>query len=469
MHPAIINKPALPLKAELSLPGDKSITHRAIFISAIAEGRTKINNFLFSSDCLVTINAFRKLGLRIITDKKNKRVIVYGKGLLGLSKPNSPLEIKESGTTMRLLAGLLAGQDFSSELVAGKALSLRPMRRITVPLRMMGAVIKSRGEKSLPDGRQEKSKIEEYPPLTLKGGGLKAISYRMPVASAQVKSAILLAGLYAKGQTKVIEPIKTRDHTERMLRLFGANIKIERLKVRIKKSKLVSSLAIDIPADVSSSAFFIVLAALLPEAHLSIKSVGINPTRAGIIKALQKMGAAIKVSKCQSVKPACRQGRVSNFEPVADLLVKNSRLKAITIKAKEIPSIIDELPILMVAACLARGKTVIEGVSELRVKETDRINSMVVNLTKMGADIRLKMKKIKGVNSECLEIYGINRFKAAMVKSFGDHRTAMSAIVAGLLAEGKTRLDDVDCIDKSFPEFTAILRRLLGRNCIKLS
>lgn len=462
MHPAIINKPALPLKAELSLPGDKSITHRAIFISAIAEGRTKINNFLFSGDCLVTINAFRKLGLRIITDKKNKRVIVYGKGLLGLSKPNSPLELKESGTTMRLLAGLLAGQDFSSKLCAGKALSLRPMRRITVPLRMMGAVIKSKIKKSLPAGRQEKSKIEEYPPLTLKGGGLKAISYRMPVASAQVKSALLLAGLYAKGQTKVIEPIKTRDHTERLLKLFAADIKIEGLKIRIKKSKLISSGLIDIPADASSSAFFIVLAALLPEAHLSIKSVGINPTRTGIIDMLKYMGAEIKVSKCQSVK-------VSKFEPVADIIVKNSRLKAIIIKAKEIPSIIDELPILMVAACLARGKTVIEGVSELRVKETDRINSMVTNLTKMGADIRLKMKKIKGVNSECLEIYGIDRFKAAKVKSFGDHRTAMSAVVAGLLAEGKTRLDDVGCIDKSFPEFVAILRRLLGRNCIKLS
>lgn len=455
MRPAIINKPALLLEAELSLPGDKSITHRAIFISAIAEGRTKINNFLFSGDCLVTINAFRKLGIRIVTNKKNKRVIVYGKGLFGLSKPNSPLELKESGTTIRLLAGLLAGQNFSSQLVAGKALSLRPMRRITVPLRMMGARISARR-------KAQGARREEYPPLKITGSGLKAISYRMPVASAQVKSALLLAGLYAKGQTKVIEPIKTRDHTERLLKLFGADIKIEGLKIRIKKSKLVSSLAIDIPADASSSAFFIVLAALMPEAHLLIKSLSLNPTRAGIIKALQKMGAEIKVSKCQGVK-------ASKFEPAADLLVKNSRLRAITIKAEEIPSLIDELPILMVAACLAKGKTVIEGVSELRVKETDRINSMVTNLTKMGADIRLKMKKIKGVNLECLEIYGIDRFKAAKVKSFGDHRTAMSAIVAGLLAEGKTRLNDVDCIDKSFPEFTAILRRLLGRNCIEFS
>ncbi|MDP1853469.1 MAG: 3-phosphoshikimate 1-carboxyvinyltransferase [Candidatus Omnitrophota bacterium] len=445
MHPAIINQPASLLNASLYLPGDKSVSHRAVFISAISKGKTRVNNFLFSEDSLATIDAFCKLGVKIKLDKSSKRAVIFGKGLHGLSKPKTPIHIEESGTTYRILAGILSGQEFTSFLTAGKALSKRPMRRITEPLRLMGAEIKSKI-------KNIKSKIEEYPPLKIKGGNLKAITYKIPVASAQVKSAILFAGLYAKGMTKVIEPLKTRDHTERMLKLFGANIKEKGKEITLTQHSLVSPGIIYIPADISSAAFFIVLASLLPGSDLIIKSLGINPTRAGLISKLKEMGAKIEL----------RKENRDFFEPMADARVKSAALHGTTIKCMEIPLIIDELPIFMVAASLAKGKTVIEGAQELRVKETDRINSMQVNLKKMGANIRVKKKG----SDECIEIIGVDRLKGACVKSFGDHRTAMSMVIAGLLAQGRTCLDDTGCIDKSFPGFIGILKHLLGRYCI---
>lgn len=445
MHPAIINQPASPVNASLYLPGDKSISHRAVFISAISKGKTWVNNFLFSEDSLATIDAFRKLGVKIKLDKSSKRAVIFGKGLHGLSKPKTAIHIEESGTTYRILAGILSGQEFSSSLAAGKALSKRPMRRITEPLRLMGAKINS-------ILKIQNAKLEEYPPLKIKGGNLRAITYRIPVASAQVKSAILFAGLYAKGVTKVIEPLKTRDHTERMLKLFGANIKEKGKEITLAQPNLVSPGTICIPADISSAAFFIVLASLLPGSVLTIKSLGINPTRVGIINKLKEMGAKIEL----------RKENRNFFEPMADVRVKSAKLHGIIIKCSEIPLMIDELPVFMVAASLAKGKTIIEGAQELRVKETDRINSMLVNLKKLGANIRAKKK---GAN-EYIEIIGVDRLKGACLKSFGDHRTAMSMVIAGLLAQGRTHLDDIGCIDKSFPEFVGIVKHLLGGCCM---
>lgn len=458
MQPAIIKSIPSWLQGKISLPGDKSISHRAIFIASISKGKTKVNNFLFSQDSLATIGAFRKLGIKITTDKIKRQAVIYGRGLFGLSKPDSDLNLKESGTTMRILTGILAAQNFPSKLLAGSTLSRRPMRRVAQPLRLMGAQINSRIIRD-----------EEYPPLRIAGGHLKAIDYCLSVPSAQVKSAIILAGLYASGTTCVREKIKSRDHTERMLKLFKANIKRTGLNVSIKRSELTTPGAIDIPSDISSAAFFMVLASLFPRSNLLIKSVGANPTRTGIVTALKQMGANIKVKSRGHPKKKISAA----IEPMADLEVKGNKLKGTIIKPHQVPSLIDELPILMVATALAKGKTVIEGVSELKIKETDRINSMVSNLVKMGAKIKVKKRKDvssslgrKGKCKEYIEIVGVDKLKGAKVRSFSDHRTAMSMIVAGLLAEGKTYLDDIDCISKSFPEFVKIMKGLLGRRCI---
>ena len=434
------------------MPGDKSISHRAVFIASLAEGKTLAKNFLFSDDSLATVDAFRKLGVKIVTDVKRRQAAIYAKGLRGLIKPKGPIYVRESGTTMRLLCGVLAGQKFSSLLAGAKTLTSRPMRRILIPLRLMGAEIKSKI-------KDQKSKTpEEYPPLRIKGQNLKAIAYRMPVASAQVKSAIMFAALYADGKTKIVEQIRSRDHSERMLRLFGASIATQGLKISIKKSNLISPGIVNIPSDISSAAFFMVLAALHDDSDVLLKSIGINPTRRGLIDVLMRMGADIYV------KPAVlpKAGVKAAAEPIADIRVKAKSLKGVTIKEKDIPGMIDELPVLMVAASLAGGRTIINGVSELRVKETDRINSMVSNLKKMGAKINFR-SKTGAKTKEYIEITGVDELKGARVKSFGDHRTAMSMVVAGLLAKGQTHIDDVGCIDKSFPEFMPIVKNAFGR------
>jgi 3-phosphoshikimate 1-carboxyvinyltransferase len=447
------------LKGEITLPGDKSIAHRAVIISALACGKTVISNFPVNQDCLATLNALKKLGLKII--RNNSRTItVFGKDLHGLTGPKSPVFVGESGTTLRLLLGVLAGQNFSAKLIVAKSLSNRPMLRVNAPLRMMGAEITA---KRLPAGRlppacrtgrdgQGQAGLsadkEEYPPLTISGGSLKAITYKMPVASAQVKSAILLGGLYACGRTKVIEPIKTRDHTERMLKIFKADIKVKQNNIVIKGGhKLVSPGRIYIPGDISSASFFIVGAAILPDSRLLIKNVSLNPSRLGIINVLKRMNADIKV----------QQSALRSTEPAGDILIKSSKLKGITVKKKEIPSLIDELPILMVAACLAKGKAVFEGVRELRVKETDRIRSMLENLTQMGANIKVA----KYAESENIVIEGGKKLKGAKVRSFSDHRTAMSMVIAGLVASGTTSIDSLDSINKSFPDFLTLLKPLL--------
>ncbi|MDD5167134.1 MAG: 3-phosphoshikimate 1-carboxyvinyltransferase [Candidatus Omnitrophica bacterium] len=431
--------PVTHIKGVLTLPGDKSIAHRAIIVSALCRGKTKIENFPASKDCLYTLSVFKKLGIRIDL-RFSREIVVYGKGLRGLDKPAGPIFVGESGTTLRLLLGVFSGQDFKVKLITARSLSRRPMLRVTLPLRMMGAQISAKGD----------PKKEEYPPITIRGGRLESITYKIPVASAQVKSAILLAGLFSRAKTTVFEPLATRDHTERMLKLFKADIKVKGNKIVIAGDKDLSSPGrVYIPGDISSASFFIVLANILPDAEITIRRVGINPSRTGIVKVLKRMGADIRCARDKSL--------VSKFEPMADITAKSSLLKGTIVRAGEIPSLIDELPILMVAASLAKGETVFKGVGELRVKETDRIRSMSENLRRMGVPIRI----IKNARSEDIVIKGVKELKGTRVKSFGDHRTAMSMIVAGLKAQGVTSIDDISCIDKSFPDFLSILKKLI--------
>ena len=445
---SLLIKPAFGLKGEIALSGDKSIAHRSIILGSLAPGKTTIENFPSNKDCQKTISAFKKLGIKIrqkSTRKGDQVITVFGKGLKGIKKPKTAIFVGDSGTTLRLLLGVLAGQNFETKLIAGKSLSQRPMLRVTEPLRMMGAKIYGQ------TGKRANGQREEYPPIIINGGNLKAITYRMSVASAQVKSAVLLAGLYTRGKTRVIEPISTRDHAERILKLFKARIKVQQNSIVIKGGQeLVSPGKIIIPGDISSASFFIALASLLPNAKLRIRKVSLNPSRYGIIRVLKRMGADIKVSKCQGVK-------VSRFEPMGDIIVRSSSLRGTTVRKEEIPSLIDELPILMVAASLAKGRTVFEGVGELRVKETDRIRSMSENLKKMGAIIQIN----RTAKAENIIIKGVKLLKGAKVKSFGDHRTAMSMVVAGLKAQGKTLIDDISCINKSFPDFLALLKPLI--------
>ena len=425
----LVLKSGAGLKGKVSLPGDKSIAHRAIILSALAKKQTTVKNIPLNEDCLATIGAFRKLGIKIILNKASCQIVVFGRGLFGLRKPANAILIRESGTTFRLLLGVLAGQNFVTKLSAGATLSRRPMSRVIEPLKLMGAHI-------------------ENPPLTIFGQSLTGITYKLPVASAQVKSALLLAGLYAKRETKIIEPLKTRDHTERMLRLFKANLKVQGNSVSIRGGReLVSPGVLSIPADISSAAFFIVAVAIIPGSKILLKNVSLNPGRAGVIKVLNRMGAGLKIVKSKA------QGN----EPCGDILAASRALTGIKINKSEVPSLIDELPILMVAACFARRSSVFEGVGELRVKETDRIKSMISNLTKMGA----KIKVVKSGADENIVIEGVRELRGAKLSSFGDHRTAMSVIIAGLAACGESSIDDVSCINKSFPGFLKTLNSLI--------
>lgn len=436
------------LRGSFRPSGDKSIAHRLLMLGALATGTTHISNFPYNKDCLATLSVLRRLGVRIRT--QGDAVTVQGKGLYGLRAPSSALFVRESGTTLRLMLGILAGMPFPVTLLAGPALSRRPMRRVAVPLRLMGAHIKSKVKR-----QKSKGKTEEFPPLRIEGGCLRPIVYRMPVASAQVKSAVLLAGLYCKGKTTVIEPAGTRDHTERLLRLFGARVKSERKKsgaaavTVFGTERLASVPKVSVPGDVSSASFFIVLAALLPHSRLVVRGVSLNPSRSGFLDVLRRMGAKIEI----------RRSGPNKGEPSGDLIVVSSRLRGVSVSSRETPGIIDELPVLMVAACFARGRSVFRGVGELRVKETDRLRSMVTNLSRMGGHIRVR----KRPGQEDIVIDGPSRLKGSRLSSFADHRTAMSTIVAALNAEGRTTLDDVSCIDKSFPEFLNILKSLVHK------
>lgn len=420
-------KPVKKVAGEIKVPGDKSISHRAIMVGSLALGATRVKGlYLESDDCRYTANAFRDMGINI--KREGDVTTIEGKGLRGLKAPAKPLYVGNSGTTMRILAGILAGQNFESTLTGDTGISARPMKRIVEPLSMMGVKIKAKGG--------------EYPPLTIRGQGVRPIVYKNSIASAQVKSALLFAGLYSKGVTKVIEPVKSRDHTERMLKYFGARIKIDRESVSLEGGKELKARSIEVPGDISSASFFMAAATLLRGSKIKIPNVSINPTRAGILKVMSKMGADVSVVN----------KRKYGLEPVADIIVKSSKTCGITIGKNIVPSIIDELPIIFVLASLSEGVTVINGVQELRVKETDRISSMQEGLKAMGADFM--------VRGDSIVIEGVKSLKGADLKSFGDHRTCMALSVAALTARGESGIDGAESVSKSFPSFFEALFKL---------
>jgi 3-phosphoshikimate 1-carboxyvinyltransferase len=423
-------KPSRGLKGEITPPGDKSLSHRSVIFSAIAEGDTVINGFLAGDDTLNTARALESMGIAI-DGLGGSRLIVHGKGLDGLTEPAGVLDLGNSGTGMRLLAGLLAGQEFFSVLTGDQYLRKRPMARIAEPLRAMGARI---------DGRSG----GKLAPLAIRGGGrrTRAIDFISPVASAQVKSALLLAGLYAEGETTVSEPSKSRDHTERMLRFFGVEVGEQGTRVALRgRQALRPKGPIEIPSDISSAAYFLVAACIVPGSDLLIKNVGVNPTRTGIIDVLLSMGADI----------ALRNPREQAGEPVADIRVRHRKLRAAQIAGATIPRAIDEIPVLSVAASYAEGTTIIKDAAELRVKESDRIATMARELKKLGAAV----KELP----DGMEITGREALDGAVCESHGDHRIAMSMAVAGLAARGETVVRDAGWIDTSFPGFERLLRQ----------
>ncbi len=398
-------------------------------LASLANGTSVIKNILHSDDTLTTIEAFRALGIDI--KESPDEITIIGRGLNGLEEPTRPIFMRNSGTSMRLLLGILAGQPFAATLTADKGLAARPMRRVTEPLSMMGAKFEGKNN-------------ADYAPITVRGGKLKPIDYVSPVASAQVKSAILLAGLYAGGKTSVTEPSKSRDHTERMLKAFGARVSAEGLKISVEGGANLRAQDIDVPGDISGAAFFMVAATIVKDSSVTLKSIGVNPTRTGIIDILNKMGAKI----------AIENAREAASEPVADITIESSELRGAVIEGDLIPRSIDELPVVMVAAAYARGTTIIKGAQELKVKETDRISSMAANLKNMGAKFNLK--------GDDIVIEGTGALNGITAMSFGDHRTAMSIAVAGLAAKGDTTIDDTACIAKSYPNFLKDLNSLLA-------
>ena len=416
------------LKGEIIVPADKSISHRSVMIGSISRGKTLIDNFLKSGDCLWTVDVFRKLGVEIIEEGKNS-YLINSDGYVSLKQPESELYFGNSGTGLRLASGILAGSSLSCVLTGDESLSSRPMKRITLPLRMMGADIQGPDEAG-------------HLPLRIRGRKLKGINYISPVSSAQVKSSLLLAGLNASGSTSVTEPFKSRDHTENMLKAFGADIKIEGLKVTINPTDNLQARHIRVPGDISSAAFFIVAALITGNSEIVIKDVGVNKTRTGLLDVLNEMGANLNI-----INKAPQA-----IEPLADIYVKSSELKPFAIEKDMIPRLIDEIPILMIAATQAHGTSLIKDAAELRVKETDRIESMSVGLSKMGAKI--------DVQGDDIYITGPTNLKGARINSFSDHRTAMSFLIAGLAADGITEVKDTACLKTSFPDFFKKLMRV---------
>lgn len=408
------------LKGTIRVPGDKSISHRAVMLGAIATGQTKIHGLLTGDDCLNTIECFKKLGVQISIN--GDYVEIEGTGFEGLMEPEEILDVGNSGTTIRLMLGILAGTPFHNCLIGDTSIAKRPMDRVALPLRKMGAKI---------DGRKNGS----FAPISIRGGGLKGIEYHSPVASAQVKSAVLLAGLNAEGTTSVIEPQTSRDHTERMLAAFGCQVNVEGLKASIEGKQALKGTTIHVPGDISSAAFFLVAGAILPNSELTIKNVGINPTRTGILDVLKEMGADILIEETAT----------EENEPSADITIKSSELKGIEIGGDIIPRLIDEIPIIALAATQARGKTVIKDAGELKVKETNRIDTVVQELSRMGADIE--------ATEDGMIIYGEARLNSAVVDSHGDHRIGMMLAIASCLAKGDTVIENDEAISISYPNF----------------
>ena len=421
-------RPVKKLAGTIQVPGDKSVSHRAVILGSLSQGSCQVKNFLSSQDCLSTVNCMKALGVEI-NELNDATLEIGGVGLYGLKEPQDILDVGNSGTTARLLTGLLAGQDFYTILTGDDSIRRRPMMRVVGPLREMGARIFGRE-----DGR--------FAPLSIIGSDLNPISYTLPVASAQVKSALLLAGLYTTGETVVREPAPTRDHTERMLRAMGKGVESSDGHITISGGGKLSSFDLEVPGDISSAAFFLVAGLICPDSQVTIQGVGINPTRTGILDVLKAMGGDISVTN----------ERTEGAEPVADLLVESSELRGIDIHGEMIPRVIDELPVLAVAATQAKGKTVVRNAKELRVKETDRIRATVEELSKLGAKIR--------EHDDGFSVEGPTELRGAKCHSHGDHRIAMALVVAGLIADNETSIEDTDCIDVSFPGFYQVVKKV---------
>ena len=415
------------LNGTIVVPADKSITHRAIMLSSLATGKSYINNYLKSDDCLMTMNAFKQMGVNI--EQKENSLIITGAGINGLKNPVKELYAGNSGTTTRLLSGVLAGQNFSSTITGDESLSKRPMKRVIEPLSLMGADINA--------------KENNFLPMTINANGtLKSINYTSPVASAQVKSCILFAGLYADGTTTVIEPIKSRDHSERMFKTFGANIVVDGLKVSVNRCDKLYSQEVTVPSDISSAAFFIVAGLIVPNSNIKILNVNINKTRDGILTVLKNMGANVVLNNIRTV----------SGEDVADIEIQSSNLKSTSFSKEIVPALIDEIPIIVLAATQAEGKTVISGAKELKVKESNRIHSVASQLNKMGANIE--------ETDDGFIINGPTKLKGATVDSFDDHRIAMMLSIAGLIAQGETEILNSDCVKISFANFYEVLKQI---------
>lgn len=420
-------RPCRFLRGVATVPGDKSISHRALLLGAIAQGVSTVRNWLPAADCQATLNSLRVLGVTV-EQPSPTQLLVHGVGLRGLSPSPTPINCHGSGTTMRLLAGVLAGQPSTSILDGHEGLRRRPMDRVAIPLREMGATVETH------DGR---------PPLTITGGRLRGIDYHLPVASAQVKSAVLLAGLYAEGQTVVRQPAPARDHTERMFKAQGVDLKVQDNAITLTPSPHpLAPYSLTIPADFSSAAFPLVAALLVPKAELYLERVGVNPTRTGLLDVLCKMGAEI----------VWQNGSESGGEPVADLMVRSSGLRGVEVGGELVVRMIDEFPIFAVAATQAEGETLVHDAHELRVKETDRIAAVVAELQALGASIEER--------DDGFLVKGPTRLRGAPVQAHGDHRLAMALVVAGLIAEGETVVEGTDVIIDSFPGFVGLMRKL---------
>jgi 3-phosphoshikimate 1-carboxyvinyltransferase len=428
--------PIGPLKGELTLPGDKSITHRAIILGSLADGVTEITGALRSHDCRDTVKAFGAMGVTV-EELGDDRVRILGGGLYGLKEPEEVLDLGNSGTTMRLLAGVLAAQPFFSVLTGDRYLRARPMARVAMPLRSMGATILGR------DGGN-------FPPLAIKGTHLRAIDYVSPIASAQVKSAILLAGLFAEGETTVTEPSLSRDHTERMFEAVGIPIHRNGLRLRVNGVKTIPAFQLAIPGDFSAAAFFLVAALVIPGSELTLRGVGINPTRTGLLDALRSMGAVIEASR----------RRIISGEPVADLHVRSQALHGTEVVGALIPRMLDEIPVFAVAAALATGATTIRDAAELRVKEVDRLAALGQELRRFGVQIEQR--------PDGMVIQGSASLSGCHCNSWGDHRMAMALAVAGLAARGSTTISDPSCVGSSFPDFWTRLKTLLPGTAVLL-
>lgn len=421
--------PTRGLKGEVTIPGDKSISHRSIMLGSIALGTTEITHFLEGADCLSTIDCFRKMGVEI--ERKPSSILVHGKGLRGLTAPASTLNVGNSGTTTRLISGILSGQNFATTLSGDDSLNSRPMKRIMTPLNTMGAHIRSLNDNGCA-------------PLHIRPGALHGIHYQSPVASAQVKSAVLLAGLYADSPTSVTEPALSRNHTELMLQGFGAYVATDlhtdgTATAHVEPCKELYGQQICVPGDISSAAYFIAAALLVPGSELLVKNVGTNFTRAGFLKVCKAMGADI-----ETVSQTIEGG-----ESRADLLVRYSHLKGTVIKGDIIPTLIDEIPMIAIMAAFADGQTVIRDAAELKVKETNRIDTVTAGLKAMGADIT--------PTDDGMIIEGTGHLNGAPIQSYLDHRIAMAFSVAGLASDGETQIVDSQCVDVSYPEFYATL------------